>query len=90
MAETTNGNGRNGRLNGSTAKWIAIIIATAAAVLGWAQNYGLEAEVSRNCQTIKENANTITELREARAGDSATLRSIDKRLEAIERMLQER
>jgi len=88
MAETTNG--KNGRFNGSTGKWIAIIIASVLAVLGWSRNYGLEGEVDRNCLTIKENAATIAQLQASAARDKAILERIETDVRDIKLMLQER
>jgi len=89
MAETNN---RNGRLNGyaPTVKWVAIIIATIMAVMGWSRNYGLQTEVARNCLTIKENAVTIADLRASAARDRAILERIETDIRDIKAILQER
>jgi len=87
MGET---NGKNGRLNGSTGKWIAIVIASVLAVLGWSRNYGLEAEVTKNCETIKENTVTIGNLRTAAASDHAILVRIETDVRDIKVLLQEK
>lgn len=70
--------------SGSTVKWIAIVIMILLAAVGW--GFGISNMPAS--QQVEEHSEILTELKEDRATVANELKHINRRLEKIERLIE--